>query len=129
MSSPSAKPPRIFGLTEFDEWAQVEAEARGYLSHIFVRQADGKLYPVVFYDCVRLAQDLESEISTGKMCIADPGLIIVPSVTLSNIVTAIEKLSEEGSFSNFVPVPEPGHDSLQLIDIATRAVDSSKSSL
>jgi hypothetical protein len=125
MSSSSVKPPQIFGLIEFDDRAQAEAEARGYLSHIFVKQADGKLYPVVFYDCVRLAQDLEYEVSTGRMCIADPGLIIVSAVTLSNIVTAIEKLNEEGFFSNFVPVSEPDHDSLQLIGTATRASDSS----
>jgi hypothetical protein len=116
MTSASVKYPQIFGSSKFDERAQAEAEARGYLSHIFVKQADGKLYPVVFYDCVRLAQDLEYEISTGRMCIADPGLIVVPAVTLANVVTAVEKLSQEGFFMNFIPLSDPPHDDLQPIE-------------
>lgn len=102
--------PQIFAASEFDERAEAEAEARGYLSHVFVRQADGSLYSVVFYDCVRLAQDLEYEVSTGRMCIADPGLIIVPAVTLANIVAAVDRLSKEGFFASFVPVSDPRCD-------------------
>jgi hypothetical protein len=107
--------PQILGVSEFDERAQAEAEARGYLSHVFVKQGDGNLYAVVFYDCVRLAQDLEYEVSTGRMCIADPGLIVVPAVTLANVITAVERLSKEGFFANFVPVPVPDSGELQPI--------------
>ena len=107
--------PQIFGASEFDERAQAEAEARGYLSHVFVKQADGSLYAVVFYDCVRLAQDLEYEVSIGRMCIADPGLIVVPAVTLANVVTAVGKLSKEGFFANFIPVSDPDWGDLQPI--------------
>jgi hypothetical protein len=106
---------QIFGASEFDERAQAEAEARGYLSHVFVKQADGCLYAVVFYDCVRLAQDLEYEVSTGRMCIAEPGLIVLPTVTLANVVAAVERLSREGFFASLIPVSNPNWDELQPI--------------
>jgi hypothetical protein len=107
--------PQIFGASKFDERAQAEAEARGYLSHVFVKQADGRLYAVVFYDCVRLTQDLEYEVSIGRMCVAEPGLIVLPAVTLANVVTAVERLSKEGFFASLIPVSDPDWDELQPI--------------
>ncbi|MEZ4362800.1 MAG: hypothetical protein R3B48_21595 [Kofleriaceae bacterium] len=76
-----------------------------------MEDARGKLYPVVFYDCVRLAQDLEYEVSVGRMCIAEPGLSVLPAVTLANMELAVHKLEDEGVFANLVPSQGPPVDS------------------
>lgn len=102
--------PSLSFETPFDERAQFEARAAGYLSGVLVEQSDGSAYHVVFYDCTRLAQDLEYEVSTGRMCVADPGMIVLPEITLDNIRIAVEKLTREGYFDSLKPSrgPNPG---------------------
>lgn len=97
-----ATPQLIFG-TPFDERAQFEARSAGYLSDVLVKLPDGSSYPVVFYDCTRLAQDLEYEASSGRMCVADPGMIVLPEVTLANMQAAVERLTAEGFFKALQP--------------------------
>jgi hypothetical protein len=99
-------PQLIFG-TPFDERAQFEARSKGYLSDVLVKQADGSTYSVVFYDCTRLAQDLEYEVSTGRMCVADLGMIVLPEVTVANMKAAIERLAKEGYFDGLRPTKPP----------------------
>ena len=99
--------PRLIFGTPFDDRAQFEARSAGYLSDVLVEQSDGSTYSVVFYDCTRLAQDLDYEISSGRMCVADPGMIVVPEVTLVNIRAAIEKLTNEGYFNALRPTSMP----------------------
>ncbi len=88
----------------FDERAQLEAHSRGYLSNVKVQQPDGSVYPVFFYDCIRLAQDLEYEVSVGRICLAEVGMIIVPEITLENMTLAVNRLTEIGFFSSFKPL-------------------------
>jgi hypothetical protein len=96
--------PQLLFEAPFDERAQYEAAARGYLSHVKVRQSDGKTYSVVFYDCTRLQQDLEYEVAVGRMCIAESGMIVVPKITLDVIQTAVKALSDEGYFNSLTPI-------------------------
>ena len=96
--------PRLVFAYEFDEQAAYEAEGRGYLSHAFVELCDGSRYPVVFYDPVRLQQDLDDEVAAGNPFIAEPGMVVVPDVTLENMKKAVTKLFQEGFFSNFRPI-------------------------
>jgi hypothetical protein len=98
----NAYPMLIFD-TPFDERAQMEAKARGYLSNTYVQQSDGSRFPVVFYDCVRLAQDLEYEVSVGRMCVADIGMIVLPEVTLDKMRIAVSRLTAEGYFQQALP--------------------------
>lgn len=98
--------PMLIFNSPFDENAQYEARARGYLSHVIVQQSDGTRYPVVFYDAGRLAQDLEYEVSVGRMCIADVGMIVLPEVTLENMRIAVKKLTAEGYFKGLMPIPK-----------------------
>ncbi len=95
------KRPTLVFAYDFDEQAAQQAEARGYLSHAHVELPDGSRYPVVFYDLVRLGQDLEEEVVSGKAFIADPGMVVVPDVTLDNMERAISNLYREGFFSHF----------------------------
>ena len=74
--------PRLVFKYPFDAMAAHDAEARGYLGYAAVELGDGRRYPVVFYDPVRLQQDLEVETGEGRAFIAEPGRIVVPEVTL-----------------------------------------------
>jgi hypothetical protein len=96
--------PKLLFEYEFGERERFEAKARGYLSHVVVEHSDGSRYSVVFYDCVRLQQDLEDEVSAGRMCVADPGMIVVSEVTPENIRTAVDRLAAEGFFGKLRPL-------------------------
>jgi hypothetical protein len=104
------KYPKLVFDASFDERAQFEAKSRGYLSNVYAQQSDGSMYPVVFYDCIRLAQDLEYEVSTGRMCVADTGMIILPEVTLECMKIAVKKLTDEGYFKQCRPTRGLGHE-------------------
>ncbi len=58
--------PRLVFKYPFDEAAAYDAEARGYLAYSSVELSNGTRYPVVFYDPVRLQQDLEVEVVEGE---------------------------------------------------------------
>ena len=58
MSEGGATAKLIF-VREFAERDAAEARDRGYLSHVLVELDGTRLYPVTFYDGVRLQQDLE----------------------------------------------------------------------
>jgi hypothetical protein len=75
-------------------------EARGYLSYAVVELNDEARYPVVFYDPIRLQDDLEVEISEGRPFIAEPGMIVVPEVTLARMQDAIDRLFRSGFFDS-----------------------------
>lgn len=83
----------------FDSLIQMEAEAKGCLAGVKARLADGRVYPVCFYDPVRLAQDLE-----GESFIAEVGLIVVPEVTLAQMRAAVESLVRTGYFESLRPL-------------------------
>jgi hypothetical protein len=101
---PQNEAPTLVFEYPFDERAQFEAKCRGYLSHAKVRQPDGTMYPVYFYDCTRLAQELQDEVSAGKVYIAELGMIILQEVTLENMNGAIEKLTKVGFFKGLKPL-------------------------
>jgi len=101
------KPELIFE-GDFDEREEMECRDRGYRSHVSVELASGEQFPVVFYDAVRLQQDLTVEVSSGTPFIAEPGLIVLPEVTRKNMEVAVCRLAEEGFFDSLRPV---SHDS------------------
>lgn len=88
----------------FDERAELEVEAKGWLVGVIVQLADGSRYTVSFYDPVRLRQDLEAETTQGRPYIAEPGLIIVPEVTVRVIQQAIQLLVVDGYFQHLKPL-------------------------
>jgi len=95
---PQDEPPKVIFETPFDERAQFEAKAKGYLGCAKVMLHDGRTYSVTFYDTVRLAQDLEYEVTSGRGCVADIGMIVLAEVTFNNINKAVSKLAKEGYF-------------------------------
>jgi hypothetical protein len=102
--------PRLVFKYPFDEAAAYDAEARGYLAYSSVELSNGARYPVVFYDPVRLQQDLEVEVSDGRAFIAEPGMIVVPEVTLDRMQAAIDRLFQDGFFDSLKSEPDQGRE-------------------
>jgi hypothetical protein len=83
----------------FGERAAFETRDRGYLSHVSAKLPDGSVYPVFFYDAGRLAQDLEESAKHGRPYIADPGMIVVPEVTIEYMRQSVQMLARDGFFT------------------------------
>ena len=56
-------------------------------------------HPVVFYDAVRLRQDLEEEAKLGTPFLAQPAMIVLTEVSLENMKIAVGRLRQEGYFA------------------------------
>jgi hypothetical protein len=91
---------KLIFLFPFDERDQSESHDRGYLSHVLVELRDGKRYPVIFYDPVRLSQDIDEYFRLGWRCVAAPGVIVVPEVTLPHMEVAAQQAAREGLFTH-----------------------------
>jgi hypothetical protein len=98
--------PTLRFTREFSDQELFEAQSRGYLSHVMARLGENRLYPLFFYDPVRLQQDLEESSKQGRLFVADPGMIVVPEITLEVIKEAVEQLCREGFFDHLVPLTE-----------------------
>lgn len=88
----------------WDERIEFEAEARGYYDNVVVKLDNGGSYKLCFYDPVRIAQDLGRSQEFGEVCIAEPGLVVVPTVNLQSIKDAVSQLHERGYFKSILPL-------------------------
>jgi hypothetical protein len=96
--------PRLCFPDGFDARDAVESEQRGYFGIAVVELPTGLRVRVCFYDPVRLAQDLASVQESGEVCIAEPGLIVIPAVTLEYMQQAVQRLHAKGYFNAFTPL-------------------------
>ncbi len=95
--------PIVF-LREFGELEALDARDRGYLSHVLVETDDSSMFPVSFYDPVRLQQDLEEECRQGRAFIAEAGMIVIPEITIEAMEAAARQLCADGFFRHLQPV-------------------------
>ena len=95
--------PRIVFPDGFDERAEYEMPLRGCLINAFVELEDGTRYAVELVDPVRLAQDLEENLKHDIPCYAEPGLIVLPTVTVAAIDNAVRFLHRQGFFKQLKP--------------------------
>lgn len=78
---------------DFPEYAY-EYEAKGYLAGARIRRG-AEQAQVVFYDPVRLAQDIEEELAdAGHLAFAN--IVVVPQITPEAIARAVGDLAESG---------------------------------
>jgi hypothetical protein len=99
----SSSSPKLVFSVPFDEQEAYEAESRGFLPYAAVVLPSGATIPVVFWDTGRLQQHLEDEVAAGRPYVAEPGMIVLESVTLANMERAVLLLFEEGYFDHFRP--------------------------
>lgn len=77
---------------DFDEY-EWEVESKGYFADASVR-IGGRLLPVVFYEPVRLAQDIADEMSEGRLFTASR-ILVLKRVSAENMRAAIESAPAE----------------------------------
>ena len=78
---------------DFEDYAS-EVQSKGWFSGATLLFA-GKLYRLNFYDPVRLAQDVESELE-GQDTFFEPNVVVVRSVTRENMRNAVGALIDRG---------------------------------
>jgi hypothetical protein len=91
----------------WDDRAEYEMTQKGHLSGLIVRLDDGSRYEINFIDPVRLGHDLAMDTQAGTPFFAEPGLIVVPEVTLPAVRTVVERLAADGYFRHLQPLPSP----------------------
>jgi hypothetical protein len=94
--------PQLTFKEKFDERLAFEVSQKGWCGIAAVELPEGGKVDVFFYSPTRLAQDLEADSKAGHPFVAEPGLIVVPDVTLAHMEAAIEQLYRQGYFEHFV---------------------------
>src|SRR5437016_1381915 len=89
---------------EFDERAEYEMTPKGHLCGGEVELADGRRFPVTFFDPVRLAQDLEELARHGEAALVEPALVVIPEVTREGILRTLPELVRQRFFDHLKPV-------------------------
>lgn len=80
------------------EW---EVTAKGFFSEARVT-ISGKYYRLNFYDAARLGQEVESELERGGVFF-EPNLVVVRSVTRSDMERAAKQLVQSGQVASLTP--------------------------
>jgi 16S rRNA C1402 (ribose-2'-O) methylase RsmI len=88
---------------EFDARGEYEAEQRGLLDHVKVRLAGGATYSLCFFTPSRIEVELNLIRDAGEPCMADPGMVVVPSVTRDEMSKAVQFLGAAGYFERLRP--------------------------
>lgn len=83
---------------DLDERSEWEIQQKGWFEQAIVHLPNGSNVPVCFWDPGRLSQDLETDLKLGRTCVAEPGMIIIPAVTVDNMKAAVEELYHRGYF-------------------------------
>lgn len=102
------KPPLQMTMTDFllvlpadyDDYAW-EVQAKGCFADALLTVA-GRRYRLNFYDPTRLNQEIESELERG-VAFAEPNLVIVRTVTRSDMEQAAEMLVRSGQANTLMP--------------------------
>jgi len=95
--------PKLTFKYGWDNKDEEETPRKGYRSDGIVETSEGE-YAVYFIDPIRLQQDLEAETELGTPFLAEPGLIILPEVTLAAMEKAVRQLWEQGYFESLKPL-------------------------
>jgi len=77
-----------------------EVESKGWFGDVKLTYS-GRRYRLTFYDPVRLAQEIDSEIQRGGIFF-EPNLVVVRSVTRPEMENAVTQLIERGGVSLLV---------------------------
>lgn len=88
----------------YDTLAEFEHSHKGYLNNVMVRMLNGKKYSLSFIDPSRLQQNLDDNVTEGVHCFTERNLVVIPAVTKTNILLAIEAMLKDGLYEHtFLP--------------------------
>src|SRR4051812_22137387 len=86
--------PNITFPEGFDERAEAEMQLKGWII-VYVEIEPDRKVELYVSDMVRLKQDIEDALRNGEPCFTQPGLVVVPEVTVPNIKRALDFLWEQ----------------------------------
>jgi hypothetical protein len=87
----------------FDERAAFEVEQKGWYDGAIAKLSDGRRFALSFIDPARLAEDIRFDFTRGQKCVVFRHLVVIPSVTLTQMETAVHYLYDTGEFERMVP--------------------------
>jgi hypothetical protein len=96
---------------DFDERAAWEVELKGLFESAVAVLPNGLEIPLSFWDPVRLSQGISDAVKLGRVCFAEPGLVIIPKVTRENMERAIEELAADKFFDRLITLVQGGENS------------------
>ena len=77
----------------------------GYRGDVVVELADSEAFPVYFYEPDAVREELVARGNSGfGQFVAEPGLVVIPEITLANMKSSVLALIEVGYFSHLRPV-------------------------
>ena len=79
----------------------------GYRGDVVVELAEGEAFPVYFYEPNAIREELEGRTRSGfGQFVAEPGLVVIPEITLASMKSSVLELIEVGYFAHLRPVCE-----------------------
>jgi hypothetical protein len=77
----------------------------GYRGDVVVELGDSEAFPVYFYDPEAIREELDGRIRSGfGRFVAEPGLVVIPEITLAAMKSSVLELIEIGYFTHLRPV-------------------------
>ena len=95
--------PRLHFRKPLDEFLATEILYKGWYSGAVAELPNGGLYPLTFYDPVRLAQTLKDDFDSGYACFAEHALVVVPEVSAAAMQSAVTELYAGKWFDHLAP--------------------------
>jgi hypothetical protein len=89
--------PRVVWPQGFEERASFELPFKGWL-RVKVESENGCRFSLYFTDPIRLQQELDEAVSVGHPYFVEPGLIVLPEVTVEAIEDAVRSLWNQDFF-------------------------------
>lgn len=77
----------------------------GYRGDVVVELADGEAFPVYFYEPDAIREELDGRMKSGfGQFVAEPGLVVIPEITVARMKSSVLELVEVGYFDHLRPV-------------------------
>jgi hypothetical protein len=93
--------PRLVFAHDVDER---DLAPHGYRGDVRVEFGDGQSYPVYFYEPDAIREELDARRRSGfGQFVAEPGLVVIPEITLAAMRYSVAELIEVGYFIHSRP--------------------------
>ncbi|BDI34175.1 hypothetical protein CCAX7_62260 [Capsulimonas corticalis] len=90
-------------LTQIDQRTLDEMSTRGFLGPLLI-SIDDSIYSLFFITPERIKSELKASLDSGEIWFSEPGLIVIPDITMKNIETALEDMCRQKFFDCIKPI-------------------------
>jgi hypothetical protein len=76
----------------------------GFRGDVCVEFTSGETFPIYFYEPIAVQEELAARSKWGLGCyVSEPGLVIVPQITIASMKAVVAELLEIGHFKHLMP--------------------------